>query len=110
MTNTEIKELSFEEVQKINDQELLKEIEKKGTNHQRMAICFNKNVSDDLLKTIAARKNPQLLDLIVINKRLTAKDLFQYVDVSASVAIEIKNYEDCTQEMLDYIDENHLIR
>jgi len=110
MTKTKIKELSFKEVQKINDQELLKEIEKKGTNRQRMAICFNKNVSDDLLKTIAARKNPQLLDLIVINKRLTAKDLFPYIDVSAAVAMKLNEYEDCTDEMLKYIDENHLIR
>ena len=104
-----IKELSGEEIKTTDNQDVLMDVAKSGSEAQRVAVCLNENVSDDVLKVIAESKNGKLLELIVLKNRLTADDLFKYVDVSAAVAMEISKYEDCTQEMLDYIKENNLV-
>ena len=110
MTKEQIKELGFKKVRILKDQELLEEIEKKGTHRQRIAICLNPNASDDLLKKIAERKNRQLLETIVHKKRLTAEYLFQYMEISLAVAMTLEEYEDCSEEIKEqaekYIKEN----
>ena len=107
---TSIKDLSIDDIKVTENQDVLMKVAKSGKEAQKVAVCLNENTSDDVLKVIAESKNGKLLELIVLNNRLTATDLFPYVDVSTAVAMKLNEYEDCTQEMLDYIDENHLIR
>ncbi len=105
MTKKEVRELTYEEIEASTDQELLRDVEKKGTNFQRISVCINKNTNDDILRTILKRRNAQLLDFIIINKKLTAVELFPYLNVSRLLATRIQKYDDFTPEMLEYIKE-----